>query len=1158
MNDPITVRRHKIFGINGSILNCLHSIEKKDDTNCNIISYITGNFVILCNLDSGKQQFLHGAKEQYGVVAALAISNATNCLAIGSNPCGKVLSPTIALYNFNTMRKLRTIAQDESTFSSLAHISFNSDGSLILVIMKKANQNIWTLTCWDTVGGNMVVDVDLNENTGSKGFEATFHPKIEDLFCICGEKTHRFYRFHKSTGLRFINFTSLDSCLSNDETILSYAWLNGPNDSTILGTKNGRLILCEKSQFICSYQLAKNMVTFVAATPKGFLVGTKTDIRIFEYKKEFIKNSTANIDSFCDVFECLGTIGFECSSTASIAISRNREMAYMVFQGKNQLYSMKIGEGKHNIEPKRVTLCSGHNGNITGLDICICKPLLITLATDHTVRLWDYTKGEQIMTKTFHEDLFSVAFHPSGHHTLVGCSDKLRLMSVRLDDFRTIWEIAIKNCKLCRFSQGGQTFAAVQGSSILIFDFHRKVKLCELKAHNSRVHSLLWSMDDSSIISCDEDGATYSWIVESGHRVGEFMRKGPCLCCCAFTDEEKVWILDDGNINELTFPKLDFVRKVQYNGETSFDGPIEVSKQNSKVIFIGGNQKMHNMNVFDEMKGTSCEINIGMNTFVLRLTRDSRFIFAIDSACSSIHTFVIENKRIRRQSLITAEHDDSTSYNYRWNTSVLISGGDLEEKEDSIIDLKCKIDEVRTQFEYHLKLKEMTHCEDIKEISSSHSESINIEEKEVKLLQNTRDGTQSNRNKSLTNLDNDLQNEVQDFESGFQKYKLEAIEKYNKALIGKETEQANGEIQTRNLVEKYEKCYMEIESNSQEKFQTSLKKRIKLEHEKDNKEKELRTIMSQVEDDIDEEIQTMKVKYDEKLTNERHTTMRFTGDNGILKKKILVTRNEIENRKAKVQALTEREEERREHVKKCEKRILSQKQEIQMREEIIVSKEHIISDLKKTSQELEKFKNVLEFGLSQLTKQIEPREKEMLSTKKQMEGARKVLDHYSKTNLILENKIAEFKKASIKNQNTIAKKREKIDKEDSCSTYLIRELGECTELIQTPDALAVQMTKIKRQIPQNIKTKSNDEPKDTTYRDKSDQLSHEITELKREYKGLSLRNAKYSIAIIEENTALREKNESILKEMKQLTKSYDLKRNIVEKQRADLTATHRK
>ena len=74
--------------------------------------------------------------------------------------------------------------------------------------------------------------------------------------------------------------------------------------------------------------------------------------------------------------------------------------------------------------------------HLTGLDVCVRKPLAATCALDRTVRVWDYLSASLELTCAVMEDPLCVAFHPSGLHLAVGFPDKLRLHHVLVDDLR--------------------------------------------------------------------------------------------------------------------------------------------------------------------------------------------------------------------------------------------------------------------------------------------------------------------------------------------------------------------------------------------------------------------------------------------------------------------------------------------------------------------------------------------------------------------------------------------------------------------------------------------------------------------------------------------------------------------------------------------------
>jgi len=87
-----------------------------------------------------------------------------------------------------------------------------------------------------------------------------------------------------------------------------------------------------------------------------------------------------------------------------------------------------------------------HVGPIISIDTCARKPIIASCGVDRYVKLWNYFTGECELDKCFQENVYSVALHPSGLFILIGFSDKLRLMSILIDDIRTIKEFYIKNC----------------------------------------------------------------------------------------------------------------------------------------------------------------------------------------------------------------------------------------------------------------------------------------------------------------------------------------------------------------------------------------------------------------------------------------------------------------------------------------------------------------------------------------------------------------------------------------------------------------------------------------------------------------------------------------------------------------------------------------
>ena len=54
-----------------------------------------------------------------------------------------------------------------------------------------------------------------------------------------------------------------------------------------------------------------------------------------------------------------------------------------------------------------------HSASVNRIGICVRKPLLVTVSSDRSVRVWNIETGEMEIYKEFNEEAYGVAFHPS-------------------------------------------------------------------------------------------------------------------------------------------------------------------------------------------------------------------------------------------------------------------------------------------------------------------------------------------------------------------------------------------------------------------------------------------------------------------------------------------------------------------------------------------------------------------------------------------------------------------------------------------------------------------------------------------------------------------------------------------------------------------------
>jgi WD40 repeat protein len=102
-----------------------------------------------------------------------------------------------------------------------------------------------------------------------------------------------------------------------------------------------------------------------------------------------------------------------------------------------------------------------HKNEITGLDVCIRKQLIVTCSRDKTVNIWDYHNRTLEIQTMFPEECLSVAFHPSGLHLVVAMQDKIQMCNVLSKSIVSFKSHPIKACTEIRFSHGGNMFACV-------------------------------------------------------------------------------------------------------------------------------------------------------------------------------------------------------------------------------------------------------------------------------------------------------------------------------------------------------------------------------------------------------------------------------------------------------------------------------------------------------------------------------------------------------------------------------------------------------------------------------------------------------------------------------------------------------------------------
>lgn len=426
-----------------------------------------------------------------------------------------------------SQRRHKTLSCPDVQSQEFVTSAFSADGKL-LAALGGAPDHALVVWLWDK---GKVLGVSKLMQPVSR---VSFNPSDSSTLGSSGSKYLKLWR--NSDGQ--LKGWNLGMGKREQQNYLDHCWL--PDEKLVACTDTGDVCIFEHGEFKHSISAAggsssaSRPLLCVCAFSRGFIVGGAGGVlSVFERgddKDGFMLTHT---------FSCAHGASLSSASAAatgaaevaafditSISLTPSEEML-VCSCASSQLASFPLA----NIDILKPTESNFHffggfhHGPITGLDSCVRKPIVATCGADRTLRIWNYaTKGcEQV--KYFSEEPLSLSLHPNGHHVLVGFGDKLRFFNVLLDDVRQVQDFPVKACRECRFSRGGQYFAAVTGPSIHLFDTHTFEPMGILKGHSGPVKCICWLEGDLGMVSAGLDGAVYEWRLETRERVEDHVLK---------------------------------------------------------------------------------------------------------------------------------------------------------------------------------------------------------------------------------------------------------------------------------------------------------------------------------------------------------------------------------------------------------------------------------------------------------------------------------------------------------------------------------------------------------------------------------------------------------------------------------------------------------
>ena len=188
--------------------------------------------------------------------------------------------------------------------------------------------------------------------------------------------------------------------------------------------------------------------------------------------------------------------------------------------------------------------------------------------------------------------------------------------------------------------------------------------------------------------------------------------------------------------------------------------------------------------------------------------------------------------------------------------------------------------------------------------------------------------------------------------------------------------------------------------------------------------------IKQIQSDADFEIKEINGKNTANQTQVQDMSLKSKAELQLTKNKHLDLESDIEKLKRDKQEKNIQVTTQNEILKNLQREIKDQAADISAKDKLIGDREKKIYQLKKKTQELEKFKFVLDYKIKELKRDIAPREMEITRLKKETNEMDKNLKHYNKINANLGYIVDDLRTRQEHMQELIKKNRSKIRAND--------------------------------------------------------------------------------------------------------------------------------
>uniref|UniRef100_A0A667XCB5 Cilia and flagella associated protein 57 n=1 Tax=Myripristis murdjan TaxID=586833 RepID=A0A667XCB5_9TELE len=1026
----VLIQPNYIFGLRTGVTNNLCFFDEQT------VVFPCGNNCVRYNINLGSQKLIPGTERSQGM-QALAISANRRYLAVAER--GEKASVTVYDLQHEQGRKRKVLSADDNNIQEFVCLAFSPDSKFLI---GQAGAPEWTLTLWLWEKQKVMATVK-SSSSNNPVTQVSFSPHNNTQMCVSGAGVFKLFRYSEGT-LKLTNSPKVDSI-----NLLCHAW--AAETRVIAGSDTGRLLVFESGYLQTEMEKVEDgeegespvaaCVTAILSYSKGLICSTGPGtVCLFEKTEEDGYRKTKEIRIRPD--PCSeDPAQAELQQISTVCVSPSEE-TLAVSTEEGQLYSISLssvetskGEQVHF----EFLSHSFHSKPITGLSTCIRKPLVATCSLDCSVRIWNYQGKTLELHKGFGEEAYSVALHPSGLFILVGFTDKLRMMNLLIDDIRTINEFSVRGCRECAFSHGGHLFAAVNGNVIHIYSVTTFENVLNLKGHRGKVQSVRWSLDDSRLVSCGMDGAVYEWNTHTGRRESECVLKSCNYTDVAFSPDARAVVAVGTDHTLKLIQDCQVLREVLVDDVTL---TTITSSRSGRVVFTGtssGTVRAIKFPLPLQKDWMEYQAHCGPITKMV-ITCDDQFLLTVsEDGCLLLWNIIDKEAHTLRTDRRTIFTDE-----------ILITKSDLEEKNQNMQELKARVEELKMENEYQLRLRDMKYNERIKELSETFSQQVESLQTTIQVCLPPPPAEYLSPTCSK-HLDQAL-SLTQNY--GSQKQLLQH-EQYQELQHQSHVMQEEYERQLVEVEERRERGLEELmqlhEAQLQEK--TQLLQQCQDEVRKQTREYE--AIIKQTEEDCDWEVTSVRFEYTRKLETEQETNLSLKGETGIMKKKFESQQKELEDRRSVINEQKQKLQQLQALISSLEGDILDLKRQISELKKGMEMKDNVVAELNENNQMLSRLRFILNLNITHLQQQIQPRENSIREMKElnQQVSMEMEVEKFHKESVQLEQSVSDLKLRLKAVEQELHRERQRGKDLQTYVKRLKTEIHNCVAVIQEPKKL---------------------------------------------------------------------------------------------------------